>query len=177
MSDRLSEIFENRFFANAPGLVSNADSRGNSVLSPEQMATFRRNVQSEETYSTHPFKCASQASSSTLVTAGTVNGVSATSLLLNVGTSGTRYIYLDVTMALDTSTNNYVTGFNGGYITSVSCKTGSNVPVDSSTHLYRQIASYVNGVKISQDITTSMEVVVRDDGTGTGKAIAIWGQS
>lgn len=178
--DRLTELFAGKPTSYMGlGVVYNGDTRGNGVTSQEQDAVWipRFNQGDAAATATHPFKCPAITDGSTAssIEPGTVNGVSATGLSLTISNSGTKYVYLDVTYTQDLTSNNYVIGFSGAITCAVA--TGSSVPSDSSTHLYRQIATYVNGVKTTQDITSSMEVVIRDDGTGTATSTAIWGQS
>ena len=126
---------------------------------------------------THPFLCPASTDGSTAsaVVAGTVNGVTATNLSLVISNSGTKYVYLDVTYTQELSSNNYVLGFNS--VITCALATGSSIPADTSTHLYRQVATYVSGVKTVQSIQSSMQVEARDDGTGTATTRAIWGRA
>jgi len=126
---------------------------------------------------THPFKCplTTDGTTASVVVAGTVNGVSATGLSVTISNSGTKYVYIDVTFAAATTSGGYVTGFSGAITCAMA--TGASVPSSTSTHLYRQVATYVSGVRTSQDIISSLEVVVRDNGGGTSTPVAIWGAS
>lgn len=124
---------------------------------------------------THPFLCPATGGDDSVIEGGTVNGVSATGLTLDISTTGTQYVYLDVTMARDVSANGYVTGFAGAITCALA--TGSSIPADSSTHLYRLVATYVDGVKTTQDIASSMEVAIRDNGSGSSTAVALWGRA
>jgi len=132
---------------------------------------------SGSTPTTHPFLCPSSTDGSTAsaVVAGTVNGVTATNLSLVISNTGTKYVYLDVTYTQELSANNYVLGFDGAITCAIA--TGSSVPANTSTHLYRLIATYASGVKTVQAILSSMEVAARDDGTGAGITNAIWDRS
>jgi len=125
----------------------------------------------------YPFLCpdSTDGSTASAVVAGTVNGVPVTNLSLVISNSGTKYVYFNVTYTQELSTNNYVLGFNS----TITCAlaTGSSIPADTSTHLYRQIATYVSGAKTVQAIQSSMQVEARDDGTGSGKTRAIWGRA
>lgn len=154
------------------GNVQLTGSGGVYTVSARPVPAVEEAVEEEE--ATHPFLCPDRAGDITVV-GGTVNGVAATNLTPTVSSSGTQHVYLDVTYAQDLSSNNYVMGFSGA----ISCAigTGGSVPSDSSTHLYRLIATYVDGVKTLQAITTSMEVVIRDDGSGGAVSTAIWGTS
>jgi len=127
--------------------------------------------------SSHPFACPNSTDGSTASTivGGTVNGVSATNLSLTISATGTKYVYLDVTYTQSLSANNYVLGFSGAITCALA--TGSSIPSNTSTHLYRQVAVYVSGVKASQDILTSMQVEARDNGAGASVTRAIWGRA
>lgn len=124
--------------------------------------------------SSYPFLCpaTTDGSAASSIVAGTVNGVTATNLTPVISATGTKYVYIDVTYTQSLSANNYVLGFSGAITCALA--TGASIPSDTSTHLYRQIAAYASGVKTSQDILTSMEVHVRDSGTGTSTSRAIW---
>lgn len=126
---------------------------------------------------THPFLCPTSTDGSTpsAVVSGTVNGVTATNLSLTISDIGTQYVYLDVTFTANVSAGGYVLGFTGAITCALA--TGSSIPSDTSTHLYRQVATYSSGTRTVQAITTSMEVVVRDNGSGTSTPVAIWGAS
>jgi len=121
----------------------------------------------------YPFHCpaATDGSVASAVIAGTVNGVTVTNLSLTISNSGTQYVYFDVSYTQGLSSNGYVQGFSGAITCALA--TGSSIPSDTSTHLYRQVATYVDGVKTVQAILTSMEVAARDNGTG-GVTTAIW---
>lgn len=180
--DRLTELFASKPTSYMGiGVVYNGDTRGNGVTSEEQEAVWiPRFNQNDASGGSHPFKCpgSTDGSTASTIVAGTVNGVSATGLSLTISNSGTRYVYLDVTLTLDITSNDYVIGFSGGH-SSITCAvaTGGSIPADSDTHAYRKIAIYVNGTKTEQAIVSSMEVVARDDGTGSGTPVYIWGQS
>lgn len=124
----------------------------------------------------YPFLCPATTDGSTAsdVVAGTVNGVTVTNLNLVIDDSGTKYVYFDVSYTQSKSSNNYVVGFSGAITCALA--TGSSVPSDTSTHLYRLIATYVSGVKTVQAIQSSMEVAVR--GYNASAAFStIWGRS
>lgn len=125
----------------------------------------------------HPFLCPTTTDGSTASTivGGNVNGVTVTNLSLTISATGTKYVYLDVTYARALSANGYVTGFSGAITAALA--TGSSIPSDTTTHLYRQVATYVSGTKTVQAIETSMQVEARDDGTGPGTTRAIWGRA
>jgi hypothetical protein len=127
--------------------------------------------------SSYPFLCPATTDGSTASTivAGTVNGVTATNLTPVISATGTKYVYLDVTYTQELSANGYVTGFDGAITCAIG--TGSSIPSDTSTHLYRQIATYVSGTKTVQAIQSSMTVVARDNGSGPGTTLAIWTQA
>jgi len=178
MGDRLAELFANKPIGYpTAGLTYAGDASGHGVTQPEQGLQIRRNVAdaAAAASSTHPFLCPKSTDGTTAssIVAGTVNGVTATGLTPTISNSGTVYVYLNVTVALDISAFGCVRGFSTGVTCAVA--TGSSIPSDTSTHFYRQIATYVNGTRTVQAITTSMEVVARDDGTNTSKAVAIWG--
>lgn len=181
--DRLTELFASKPTSYlGSGVVYNGDTRGNGVTSSEQLGEWipRFNQGDSGGAPPHPFKCPGSTDGSTAssVEPGTVNGVSATGLSVTISASGTQYVYLDVALTLETTSNDYVIGFSGGHA-SITCAvaTGSSIPADSDTHAYRKIATYVSGAKTEQAIISSMEVVARDDGTGTGTPVYIWGQS
>lgn len=176
MGDSLAELFADRNASyTGAGLSYAGDASGHGVTLPAPGLQIQRNVSdSAATSAGHPFKCpnATDGSTASTITGGTVNGVSATNLSLTISNSGTKYVYVDVSYTQSLSANNYVQGISGAITCALA--TGSSVPSDTSTHLYRQIAAYVNGVKTSQDILTSMEVQVRDSGTGSSTSRAIW---
>lgn len=181
--DRLAELFASKPTSYMGlGVVYNGDTRGNGVTSQEQdVVVIPRFNQSDGGGSTtHPFKCPAQTDGSTAstVAGGTVNGVSATGLTPTISNSGTKYVYVTASFTLDTTANNYVTGFSGGH-SNITCAvgTGSSVPSSSTTAASRQIAKYVNGVRTEQNIVSNLEVVARDDGSGSGTPTFIWGQS
>jgi hypothetical protein len=176
--DLLTQLFASKPISYpGVGMIYNGDTRGNVVTSQERDVEVlkRFNVNDGGGSTTHPFKCPGSTDGSTAssVVAGAVNGVTATGLSLTIINSGTKYVYLDVTYTQNLSSNNYVMGISGSVTCAVA--TGSSVPSDTSTHLYRHIATYVNGVKTVQSIISSMQVVVRDDGSGSAVSTAIWG--
>lgn len=126
--------------------------------------------------SSDPFLCPGTTDGTTASTieGGTVNGIPATGLSLTISATGTKYVYLDVTYAQNVSANGYVIGFSGAITCALA--TGSSIPSDTSTHLYRQVAAYSAGVKTSQDILTSMEVAVRGYNS-SGSFTTIWGRA
>lgn len=176
MGDRVSELFASKPISYLGlGVVYNGDTRGNGVTSTEQeLLVISRFNQSDGGGGSHPFKCPgiTDGSTASSIVAGTVNGVTATNLTPVISNSGTKYVYLDVTYTQDLSANNYVVGFSGSITCAIA--TGSSVPSDTSTHLYRQIATYVSGVRTVQAIESSMQVEARDDGNGTATTRAIW---
>jgi hypothetical protein len=178
MGDRLTELFADRntSFTGA-GLSYAGDASGNGVAQLEQGLVIKRNVTESAASSRHPFKCPgiTDGSTASSIVAGTVNGVTATNLSLTISNSGTKYVYLDVTYTRALSGNGYVTGFSGAITAALA--TGSSIPSDTNTHLYRQVATYVSGTKTVQAIETSMQVEARDDGTGPGTTRAIWGRA
>lgn len=177
MMPQYSSLFESPTTRLRPGSNVQLNGYGGNYTFSARPVQAVEEVANETTVTTHPFKCPASTDGSTAssIEPGTVNGVSATGLSLTISNSGTKYVYLDVSYTQDLTSNNYVIGFSGAITCAVA--TGSSVPSDTSTHLYRQIATYVNGVKTTQDITTSMEVVIRDDGNGASTSTAIWGTS
>jgi len=177
MSDRLAELFADRNISyTGAGLSYAGDASGHGVTQPEQSLQIRRNVNdSTEDSTPHPFKCPKYTDGSTasVVVAGDVNGVTATNLSLTISNSGTKVVYVDVSYTAHVTANGYVVGFSGAITCALA--TGSSVPSDTSTNLYRHIATYVSGTLTVQAVTTSLEVVVRDNGSGTSTATAIWG--
>jgi hypothetical protein len=180
MSDKLAELFADRNLSyTGAGLSYAGDASGNAVTQPEQTLQIRRNVADSDdaaaSTSTHPFLCPTTTDGSTasVVVAGDVNGVTATNLSLTISNSGTKVVYVNVTYTADVTAHGYVVGFSGAITCALA--TGSSVPSDTSTHLYRHIATYVDGTRTVQAVTTSLEVVVRDNGSGTSTATAIWG--
>jgi hypothetical protein len=176
--DRLTELFANKPTSYlGTGIIYNGDTRGNGVSSTEQEVTVlpRFNQSDSAAGDDHPFRCPNSTDGSTAssVTAGTVNGISATSLTPVISNAGTRHVYLNVSYSRALSGNGYVTGFSGGITCAIG--TGGSVPTDTTSNLYRLIATYVDGVKTTQPVTTSMEVVIRDNGSGSGTPTAIWG--
>lgn len=176
MGDRLAELFADRnaSFTGA-GLSYAGDASGRSVTMPEQGLVIKRNVADAVAASaSHPFKCPGSTDGVTAinVVTGDVNGVAATNLSLVVSNSGTKYVYLDVSYTQDLSANNYVRGFSGAITCAMA--TGSSVPSDTSTHLYRHVATYVSGSLSAQPVQSSMQVAARDNGTGTATTTAIW---
>lgn len=176
MGDRLAELFANKTIGYpTAGLSYAGDASGHGVTLPEQALQIRRNVaESTAASSSHPFKCPKSTNGSTASTivAGTVNGVTATNLSLTISNSGTQHVYLDVSMTRNLSAAGYVIGFSGAITCALA--TGSSVPSDSNTHLYRLAATYVDGVRTVQALTTSMEVVIRGYNV-SGNFNAIWG--
>jgi|GEM_PF-5043190 len=184
MSDRLSELFANRNLSyTGAGLSYAGDASGHGVTQPEQSLQIWRNVNDSTAGSTpHPFKCPKYTDGSTAstVAGGTVNGTPVTNssgTVLPTGTmvisnSGTVYAYLEVTITKTTSASGYVIGIAS--ITTAKLKFAGSVPADTSTVLYRQVATYVSGVRNSQDIITSMSVAVRGYNS-SGSFITFWG--
>jgi len=130
----------------------------------------------EAAVESYPFLCPASTDGSTASTivAGTVNGVTVTNLSLTISDSGTKYVYFNVTYTQSVSANNYVVGFSGAITCALA--TGSSIPSDTSTHLYRLIATYASGIKTVQAIRSSMEVAVR--GYNASAAFStIWGRS
>lgn len=124
-----------------------------------------------------PFLCpdTTDGSTASVIVGGNVNGVTVTNLSLTISATGTKYVYIDVTYTQSLSANDYVLGFSGAITAALA--TGSSVPSDTSTHLYRQVATYVNGTKTVQAIETSMQVEARDNGAGAHVTRAIWGRA
>jgi len=61
-------------------------------------------------------------------------------------------------------------------ITTAKMKTAGSVPSDTATVLCRQVARYVDGVKVTQDRVSSLEVAIR--GTdASGNFEVYWGTS
>jgi len=179
MGDRLAELFADKPIGYpTAGLTYAGDASGHGVTLPEQGLQIRRNVTdsgSTAGSTTHPFKCpkSTDGSTASVVVAGDVNGVTATNLSLTISNSGTKVVYVDVSYTAHVTANGYVVGFSGAITCALA--TGSSVPSDTSTDLYRHIATYVSGTLTVQAVTTSLEVVVRDNGSGTSTATAIWG--
>lgn len=180
MSDRLAELFANKPISyTGAGLTYSGDASGHGVTQPEQGLVIKRNVTdavSTATSNSYPFKCPNSTDGSTAsdIVAGSVNGITATNLSLTISNSGTKYVYVDVTYTQNVSGAGYVTGISG----SVTCAlaTGASVPSNTSTHLYRMIATYVNGTKTVQAVVTSLEVVVRGTNS-SGSFDTLWGTS
>lgn len=127
---------------------------------------------------THPFLCPARSGNGKTVVGGTVNGVPSTNLTLDIGADDV--VYLDISKdgggdLFASSPNGYILGFAGAL--AVELASAASLPADSSTNIYRWIANYVSGAKDIQAVTTSLEVVARDDGTGTTTPTLIWGQS
>jgi len=89
-----------------------------------------------------------------------------------ISNSGIVYAYLEVTITKTTSASGYVIGIAS--ITTAKLKFAGSVPADTSTVLCRQVATYVSGVRNSQDIITSMSVAVRGYNS-SGSFITFWG--
>lgn len=131
---------------------------------------------------THPFLCPSRATADapSTVEGGTVNGVIVTGLDITISTIGTKYVYLVVTKSgggtlIASSASGWVTGFTG--VIAATLGTGSSIPADTNSALYRLVATYVDGVKTTQDTISSMMVAARDDQTSTSTAVILWGQA
>ena len=137
----------------------------NAVAVPSVAATA-----SEE--ASHPFLCAMAASTATAVVTGSVNGVPVVGPV-NVGTSGTRYVYVVSSHTVDISSNGYVMP-EFATTPTYSLASGSSVPADSNTAFHLLVATYLNGMKTSQVVTSSLFVRPRDDGTGSSTAVAYW---
>lgn len=148
-----------RQIGRAVGVQVSIDGAESSSTGPDGSLRFK--IAPSGTAS-HPFLCpaVTDGSTASVIPGGTVNGVSATGLSLTISATGTKYVYIDVTYTQGVTSNGYVIGFSGGTST-CALATGSSIPSDTSTHLYRQVAAYVSGVKYSQDILTSMEVAIR----------------
>jgi len=184
MSDRLAELFADRNLSyTGAGLSYAGDASGHGVTQPEQSLQIRRNVNdSTEDSTPHPFKCPKYTDGETgsTVAGGTVNRTPVTNssgTVLPTGTmvisnSGIVYAYLEVTITKTTSASGYVIGIAS--ITTAKLKFAGSVPADTSTVLCRQVATYVSGVRNSQDIITSMSVAVRGYNS-SGSFITFWG--
>jgi hypothetical protein len=116
-----------------------------------------------------------------IVKGGTVNGVPVTNGTdalptgkVAVSTIGTVYAYLEVTITKSTTASGYVVGIAS--ITTAIMKSAGSVPANTSTVLCRQVASFYNGKKLTQDIKTSMEVAIRGY-NATGDFLTFWGQA
>lgn len=121
----------------------------------------------------HPFKCSGSTNGTDPITvvAGDVNTITATNLTPTVSASGTQYVYLNVTVSLTLTSNNYVVDLS---VSAVAIATGSSLPANSTTHCYIPVATYVDGVKTVQSRTTSLMLGVRDDGSGPGTPSYLW---
>ena len=141
-------------------------------------------AETEAVASTHPFKCPGSTDGSTASTipGGTVNGTTVTNSsgtalpggTLVISNSGTKYVYLEVTITKTVTAGGYVVGIAS--ITTAKLKTGSSVPADTTTVLCIQVASYSSGVRTTQDITSSMSVSIRGT-NASGSFLTFWGQS
>ena len=123
----------------------------------------------------HPFFTALSGTDYT-VESGTVGGITPTlggdaldTLPQPTGTlslSGTEYIYFKVSATITAAY-----GYAHTIVTNtVEVLDGSSIPADSKAAgvFYRKLATYVDGVKTSQDYSTSLSVSYCDDGTATG---------
>lgn len=134
--------------------------------------------------STHPFKCpgSTDGSAASTIPGGTVNGTTVTNSsgtalpggTLVISNSGTKYVYLEVTITKTVTAGGYVVGIAS--ITTAKLKTGSSVPADTTTVLCRQVASYSSGTRTTQDITSSMSVAIRGT-NASGGFLTFWGRS
>lgn len=134
--------------------------------------------------STHPFKCpgATDGTAASTIPGGTVNGTTVTNSsgtalpggTLVISNTGTKYVYLEVTITKNVTAGGYVVGIAS--ITTAKLKTGSSVPADTTTVLCLQVASYSSGVRTTQDIISSMSVAIRGT-NASGDFLTFWGQS
>lgn len=120
----------------------------------------------------HPFKCPNTGGDGSVVVGGTVNGVAATGLTLDIGTSGTVHVYIQATYTSNITANGYRDGFSAAITAALG--TNTSVPSDTTSDAYRLVATYVDGVKTLQAVTSSMEVLVY--GT-TSTPTIVWGQA
>lgn len=124
----------------------------------------------------HPFLAPSRASSSSVIQAGSVNGNLVTGSPVNIATEGTAQLYIRVTITLTISANGYVAD-NFASETAWIYQTGSIVPDNTSSFFYVPVATYSNGVKTVQHLTTNISLRPRDDGTGTSTPTAFYWRS
>jgi len=135
-------------------------------------------VDASQFTTSHPFKAPATASASTVLVPGQVNGTDIVDFpadfTLNVSTSGVRYVYIVATITQTVSSYGYVTGHT---LTSWTLATGYSVPADSATTVHRTVCRYDDGVLTEQAVVSSLEFVIRDDGSGSSTGVAIWGQA
>jgi len=130
----------------------------------------------------HPFKCpsATDGSTASVIAGGTVNGTAVTNNggtalpggTLVISNSGTVYVSLEVTITKNVTAGGYVSSIAS--IPTAKMKTGSSVPADTATVLYKQVATYVSGARTTQDRITSMEVAIRGT-NASGGFLTFWG--
>ena len=191
MGDRLAELFADRNLSyTGAGLSYAGDASGHGVTLPEPGLVIQRNVNdSAATSTTHPLKCPKLTDGSTAstvaggtVAAGWTNGFPVTNSggtalpggTLVISNTGTVYAYLEVTITKTTTASGYVVGINS--ITAAKLKTAGSVPADTSTVLCKQVATYVNGVKTTQDVISSQSVAIRGY-NASGDFLTFWGAS
>lgn len=166
------------------GLRATGDASAMVLRLEDEGPTHVRRELTAAVVTTHPFKCpaVTDGTTASVIAGGTVNGTTVTNsggTALPAGTlvisdSGTQRVYLEVTVTKSVTAGGYVVGIST--ISSAKVKTAGSVPADTATVLCRQVARYVDGVKVTQDVTSSMEVAIR--GTdAAGNFTVYWGQS
>ena len=166
------------------GLRATGDAGSMVLRLEEELPTYGRLLPLATATTTHPFKCAGTTDGSTasVIAGGMVNGTVVTNSggtalpggTLVISNSGTVYVYLEVTITKNVTAGGYVVGIDA--ITTAKMKTAGSVPSDTATVLCRQVARYVDGVKVTQDRVSSLEVAIR--GTdASGNFEVYWGTS
>lgn len=140
--------------------------------------------QATVTQEPYPFRCSIVEQGETTITVrvypGTVSGVmpkisgvdldAGTPPSLTISKSGTHYVMMTVSATLDATEQGYVLSTAS---IEVEISVVSSIPADDkSGTYYRRIATFVDGVKTAQVVQNSLDLYMRDDGTGSSQANA-----
>lgn len=103
----------------------------------------------------HPFKAGRRNNSGVVkVEPGTINGKFAQSYEVEVGETGTIYVFVKVIPTF-TVVETYVVSWE---FDDFEIDSDFGAPEDTATEFYRVIAVYTNGVKVAQPVQNSLEV-------------------
>ncbi len=167
------------------GLRATGGAGGMVIRLEAEGPTYERRVVAQRAAAvTHPFLCPGRTDGTTasVIKGGTVNGTVVTNSggtalpggTLVISNSGTVYVYLEVTISKIVSAAGFVVGIDA--ITTAKMKTGGSVPSDTATVLCKQVARYVDGVKVTQDRVSSLEVAIKGY-NASGNFLTFWGTS
>lgn len=94
---------------------------------------------------------------------------------IDLSTSGTFKIYLEINATLTATTEGYVVAWT---IDSVTVEYASTIPADDPTGIYRRhIGTLVDGIITAQPVQNSLEATLIDNGTASEQAIIALGLS